>query len=131
MTIKKFEDLEIWQIARTLSQQIFKFTRHDNFSKDFALKDQIKRSAGSTMDNIAEGFGRGGNREFIQFLAIANGSACEVKSQLYRALDNNYIKKEEFESAYEEANKLSNKIGSFIQYLNKTPIRGEKFRTNA
>jgi four helix bundle protein len=86
-TITKFEDLEVWQIARTLSRLIYSLSAKGNFSKDYALKNQIHSSSGSAMDNIAEGFGRAGKIEFIQFLGFSNGSACEVKSQLYRALD--------------------------------------------
>ncbi len=96
-TIKKFEDLKLWQKARILCQQVFEITYKEPFSKDYKLKDQINGSSGSVTDNIAEGFGRQGNNEFINFLTIANGSAMEVKSQLYRALDRSYISKEKFE----------------------------------
>ena len=86
-TIKNFEDLKVWQKSRILCQQIFEIIEEKNFSKDYKLKDQINGSSGSVMDNIAEGFGRQGNNEFINFLTISNGSVMEVKSQLYRALD--------------------------------------------
>jgi four helix bundle protein len=96
-TIKKFQDLEVWQLARALNQAIFDLICGDAFVKDYALKDQINRSSGSIMDNIAEGFERGGNREFIQFLSIAKGSAAEVRSQLYRAMDRKYLEASQFE----------------------------------
>ncbi|MEP7251300.1 MAG: four helix bundle protein [Ginsengibacter sp.] len=81
-TIQKFEDLKVWQKARLICNEVFLLTTEGAFSKDFGLKDQINRSSGSIMDNIAEGFGRKGNLEFINFLTYANGSACECKSQL-------------------------------------------------
>lgn len=84
-TIKSFEEIEAWQTARSLSKEIFGLTNFGSFSKDYGLRDQINRATGSIMDNIAEGFERGGSKEFIQFLAIAKGSAGEVRSQLHRA----------------------------------------------
>jgi four helix bundle protein len=102
-TFKTFEDIEAWQKARELSKSIYEITIIGNFSKDYSLKDQINRSAGSVMDNIAEGFERGGNREFIQFLAIAKGSIGEVRSQLYRAKDRNYIEPENFNQLFEKS----------------------------
>jgi len=96
-TIQKFEDLDIWQLARTLSKDIFSLSQTGNLAKDFSLKDQMNRSSGSIMDNIAEGYGRGSRLEFIQFLSISSGSADELKSQLYRCLDKDYISKENFE----------------------------------
>jgi len=127
-TIKKFEDIEVWQLARKLCKLAFQKTKKKEFSKDFALTDQVRRSSGSVMDNIAEGFGRSGNREFIQFLSISNGSANEFKSQMYRALDYEYINEEEFNLLYENADIITNKPGSFIQYLKSTEIKGEKFK---
>lgn len=126
--IKRFEDLEIWQIARELCRFVFMLSSKGEFSKDLSLKNQTRSSSGSSMDNIAEGFGRGGKIEFIQFLSFSNGSASEVKSQLYRALDFKYISEEEFKTGYEFADKLMNKIGRFISYLNSSDIKGQKYR---
>ena len=85
--IEKFEDLEIWRLAREICQKIEFLIQNTNLKTNYSLKDQIDRSSGSIMDNIAEGFERNGNREFIQFLSIAKGSAGEVKSQSYSAFD--------------------------------------------
>jgi len=127
-TIQKFEDLIIWKLARELAKNIFKLTLKDSFSKDFKLVGQIRSSSGSAMDNIAEGFDREGNKEFIQFLYISKGSCNEVKSQLYRALDNNYIDKNEFDLNYDKATELSNKTKSFINYLKQSELKGYKYR---
>src|SRR5215208_1293124 len=102
-TVKKFEELEIWQIARALCQFVDQITEKEKFKKNYGLKFQILDSSGSTMDNIAEGFGRAGKNEFKQFLAIANGSVNEVKSQLFRAFDQKIISQEEFIEGYELA----------------------------
>jgi four helix bundle protein len=96
-TITRFEDLEIWQEARRLAKLIHIVAVETDLKNDFRFRDQIKASSGSVMDNIAEGFERNGNLEFRQFLSIAKGSAGETRSQLYRALDCNYIKKKSFE----------------------------------
>lgn len=128
MTIEKFEDLEIWQEARMLSKVIFLITEHQPFSNDFKLKNQIKGSSGSIMDNIAEGFERGGNREFIQFLSIARGSCGETRSQLYRAYDYKYIRKEELRELLKRCIKLSKKISSFMNYLKRSKYDGSKFK---
>ena len=85
--VERFEDLKIWQLARELCQMIHKLTIKDQFSRDFKLVGQINGSSGSIMDNIAEGFERDGNKEFIQFLTFSKGSCGEIRSQLYRALD--------------------------------------------
>lgn len=127
-TIRKFEILEVWQIAREICRFVRDVTLKDQFSRNFTLKDQIQRSSGSAMDNIAEGFGRGSRLEFIQYLGISNGSTEEVKSQLYRALDYDYITQEEFDTGYELATKLNNKLGSFINYLNSSDYQGKKFQ---
>jgi four helix bundle protein len=131
-TIKRFEDIEAWQKAKELSKEIYKVSCKGLFSKDYKLKDQINSASGSAMDNIAEGFGRGSRNEFVNFLSISNGSLNEVKSQLYRALDREYITQEEFDTLYEMADNASNKTGSFMNYLNASTISGQKFkdRTN-
>ncbi len=128
-TIERFEDIKAWQHARELCKQIHAFTLRSDFSKDFRLVSQIKASSGSVMDNIAEGFEREGNREFIQFLSISKGSSAEVKSQLYRALDNKYINQSEFDVAYQEAEEIGRMISGLMSYLSKSDIKGRKFRT--
>ena len=127
-TIRKFEDMEIWVDARVLVKEVYALTHHSLFSKDFSLKDQIRRSSSSVMDNVAEGFDRGGKKEFIHFLTISNGSLSETKSQLYRALDLNYITEEEFNNCYEKASKIGKMIGGFIKYLQQTEYKGHKFK---
>ncbi len=127
-TIQRFEDLEIWQLARELAKEIFLLSQNGKLSKDFSLKDQMNRSSGSIMDNIAEGFGRASRLEFIQFLSISTGSADELKSQLYRCLDKEYISKDIFDSLYEKTNAIYKKINGFIKYLNTTLVKGVKFK---
>lgn len=125
-TIKNFEDIGAWQEARNLSQEIHQLTLRKNFSREYSLKDQSLRSSGSVMDNIAEGFERGGKKEFIQFLFIAKGSAGELRSQLYRILDRKYITGEEFESLTSRTRKMSEKIMGLIKYLKTTEYNGYK-----
>ncbi|MFO7828170.1 MAG: four helix bundle protein [Bacteroidales bacterium] len=125
-TIEKFEDLEVWKKARELCKLIHKYTLKDSFAKDFSLKDQIKRSSGSVMDNIAEGFDRGGKKEFIQFLFISKSSSSETKSQLYRALDYGYINQEEFEVAYNKCSEIASMETGLINYLKNSPYKGKK-----
>ena len=115
--IEKFEDIEAWQKARELTLEIYRVTGHGNFAKDFGLRDQIRRASVSIMSNIAEGFDRGGNREFIQFLYIAKGSAAEVQAQLYVALDAQYLPEDQFHKLYDLANNTGRVIGGLIRYL--------------
>lgn len=124
--IKQFEDLEIWQMSRELCKDVYRITNYDLFNKDFRFRDQIRASSGSIMDNIAEGYERNGNKEFIQFLFIAKGSAGEVRSQLYRASDNNYISEKEFNDLHNKVINISKGISNFIQYLKKSDITGYK-----
>lgn len=127
-TIQKFEDLVAWQKARELCRLINSYTHKESFSKDFKLVSQIKASSGSSMDNIAEGFERGGNKEFGQFLWISKGSAGEVRSQLYRALDNNYIDENEFNTAYKLADDVGKIDRELINHLKESDIKGIKFK---
>ncbi|SMC57242.1 four helix bundle protein [Moheibacter sediminis] len=127
-TIERFEDLEIWKEARIISKKIFAISTETELKTDFGLKNQIKNFSGSVMDNIAEGFERGGNLEFRQFLSVAKGSAVETRSQLYRLFDSNYIENDKFEELKSDLEKLSGKITNFIKYLNNNDFKGNKFK---
>ena len=127
-TIKNFTDLEVWQLANELEKKIYQQLNTGLLSKDLALKDQMNRSSGSITDNIAEGFGRGGRLEFIQFLSVARASASELQSQLIRCLNRNYISKDIYDELYELADKTGKKIGAFIKYLNESDKSGAKFQ---
>ena len=122
--------MEIWQLSIALNKEIFPFLQTLNDSRNYELQKQLDRSAGSIMDNIAEGFERDGNREFIQFLAISKASAGEVRSQLYRAFDRNLIEKEKLEKFQNDCLLIGNKIGKFITYLNNSNIKGKKFNNS-
>ena len=126
-TVNNFEDLSIWQKSRDICQRVFKFTEAQPSAKDFTFKDQIRRSSGSIMDNIAEGFGRQGSKEFIQFLSIAQGSCAEVQSQLYRALDQKYIIEKDFNEIFEMTKRVQAGIIQLSKYLKSTSFKGTKF----
>jgi len=117
MAIRRFEDIEAWQLARGLANAVYDVATRGTFARDFALKDQITRAAGSAMHNIAEGFDGGSNREFIKFLGYAQRSCTEVKSELYLALDRKYISQTQFEDIYKQAEATHKRIGGFIRYL--------------
>lgn len=127
-TIQKFEDLEIWKKARILSSKIYPLTFKEPICNDFRIKDQMRGSVGSIMDNIAEGFERGGKLEFINSLTTSKGETGEIKSQLYRCLDNNYIAQELFDELYAIADEITRMITGFINYLNRSKIKGQKFK---
>ena len=120
-TAKQFEDLGIWQDARALVKAIYTASKQRAFYRDFGLRDQIRRAATSTMSNIAEGFERGTRKEFIQFLSIAKGSNGEVRSQLYVALDQEYLTEKEFNALRDSAVSLSRRIARLIRYLETYP----------
>ena len=124
-TVKRFEDLEIWKVAIEQADEIFKLTQTEKFSKDFSVKNQINNSSGSVMDCIAEGFERFSNKEFSQFLVIANGSNGEVRSQLYRAFDRFYISEEILQARLNFSIHLGSKIKSFINYLQASKFKSK------
>ena len=127
-TIKKFTELEVWQLANELEKKVYEQLSAGTLSKDFALRDQINKSVGSIPDNIAEGFGRGGRNEFIQFLSIARASASELQSQLIRCFNRKHFSEENYTELFELSDKVGNKIGAFIQYLNQSEKSGPKFQ---
>lgn len=126
-TYKRFEDLPIWQSARVLAEKIKRLTETELFSKDYRFVSQINDSAGSAMDNIAEGFERGSQFEFVNHLTYAKGSTGETRSQLYRSIDYRYVQKKTVEPLIAEYENLAAHIANFISYLNKSEIRGKKF----
>lgn len=128
MNYKSFEDLEIWQNARALCKDIFIVTRNSDFNKDYRFVSQITAASGSIMDNIAEGFERGGNKEFQQFLSIAKGSCGEVRSQIYRAFDFGYIDQNTLDTLLNNVKQLSSGIYYFIQFLKNSELKGVKFK---
>lgn len=127
-TFKSFEDLEIWQLSRKLCNDIYEIIENSNLENNYRLANQIDGSSESIMDNIAEGFERGGNREFIQFLYISKASCGETRSQLYRVLDRDFISKELFEILKEKTVSLSKKIAGFITYLENSDFKGSKYK---
>jgi len=126
--ITKFEDIESWKRARRFTNEIYKITSSGQFSRDFGLRDQIRRAAISILSNIAEGFERGGDNEFLQFLSVAKGSCGEARAQLYIALDQDYISAAQFENLLKSANELSQLIAGLMKYLRNSTLRGSKYR---
>ena len=122
-TFKTFEEINVWQNARGLVKDVYKVTRSGDFGKDYGLKDQIQRAAVSICSNIAEGFERRGNKEFINFLWIAKGSAAEVCSQLHNAKDIGYITDEQFQSIYDSAKKIGGMLFNLITILSSDERR--------
>ncbi len=127
MQIKNFEDFVIWKEARHLSREIYTRSKAPEFSKDFALRDQIRRAVVSIMSNIAEGFERGSNQEFVQFLYIAKGSCGEVRSQLYVAIDQGYVDQKVANNLLTALKLLSVKIKHLIDHLKRSGMRGPKY----
>jgi len=128
MKAKNIEELLVWQRARELVNNVYSLTKKQNFRRDFSLVDQIRRATISVMSNIAEGYERGSNTEFIQFLYIAKASCGEVRTQLLIALDQGYINKEELEKAKELALKVSGMLSNFISYLKRSKLKGDKYK---
>jgi four helix bundle protein len=128
-TIKRFEDILSWQKARELNRRIGSMIDSGRFQQNFRLINQIEGSAGSIMDNIAEGFERSGNREFLQFLYISKGSCGEFRSQLYRCLDRQYINDEEFKEFFDMSMEIIVISKKIISYLENSTMKGTKYKS--
>lgn len=126
--IERFEDILSWQKARELTREIYALSKQGEFARDFSLKDQVRRASISIMSNIAEGFERGGDKEFIQFLSTAKGSSGEVRSQLYVALDQGYLTEQQFQQSYLHSEEVSRLLAGFMDYLRQSELRGSKYR---
>lgn len=127
-TFKKFEDIEAWQKARVLANLVYNEVSTSIFNTDIKLRSQMLGSSGSIMDNIAEGQGRGGSAEFKQFLWIAKGSSAELRSQLYRSLDRNFINENKFKELFNIADEIEKMIKGFINHIEKSEIKGIKYK---
>jgi four helix bundle protein len=126
--VDRFEDLEVWKLGREICNDLEGLFKNTALGKRYALLNQMDRSSGSIMDNIAEGFGRGGNLEFRNFLGFARGSCTELRSQLYRAVDKELITQDQFQHLDQKCDKEIAKLGSFIKYLSNTDYKGTKFK---
>lgn len=120
--INRFEDIQAWQKARELCEEVYGITKKADFSKDFSLRDQIRKSSVSIMANIAGGYGRRNKKEFINFLNFSHGSAAEVQCHLYVALDQEYMSQGDFDNLYEKAEEVSRMIQGFMNYLNNSEL---------
>lgn len=126
--ITRFEEIESWKKSRELTRSIYRISLKERFFRDFGLRDQIRRAAVSILSNIAEGFERDGDKEFIQFLSLAKGSCGELRAQLYVALDQKYIDEEEFRALTNSATEISRMISGLMKYLKQSGMQGRKFR---
>ena len=127
MAIERFEDIEAWKRAREVTKKIYEISAIGEFGKDFGLKDQTRRSSVSIMSNIAEGFERDGNKEFMNFLSIAKGSCGEARSQLIVACDQGYISTDRFDQIYQDLDETGRIIGGLMRYIKGSELRGRKF----
>jgi four helix bundle protein len=129
--IQQFEDIDAWKKARELTNAVYSCSGKGAFAKDFGLRDQIPRAAVSIMSNIAEGFERIGSAEFLQFLAIAKGSAGEIEAQLYPALDQGYMSREQFETIRTMTSSTKKLIAGFMNYLKRSNLKGQKYTNDS
>ncbi|MBP7269609.1 MAG: four helix bundle protein [Bacteroidia bacterium] len=129
-TIERFEDLKVWQEARVLANLTYRISSLSNFQKDFVLRDQVRRAVVSTLSNIAEGFERNSPKEFIHFLSIAKGSAGELRSQLYLALDQHYIDNKQFKDLYENVTTISKMLSGLMTYLQNANLRKKNYQVS-
>ena len=126
--IEKFEDIEAWKMGRELVKGVYRVTLAGEFARDYGLKDQVRRASVSILSNIVEGFERGGNKEFLQFLATAKGSCGEVRAQLYVAIDQFYLSDEQFNSLFAQSLDISRMLSGLIKYLRESELRGNKYK---
>jgi four helix bundle protein len=126
-TYKRFEDLPVWQHSRQFAAKAEQVIENSGIRKSFKLRDQMLGSSGSIMDNIAEGFERNGNKEFMNFLYYSKGSAGEFRSQLYRALDANRINESDFDELYAQVEAISKELQLFLNHLHNSELRGVKY----
>ena len=126
--MRTFEEIEAWQLSRELVRDVYRVSHEGVFAKDFGLQDQIRRAAVSIMSNIAEGFERGGNKEFLNFLSIAKGSCGEVRSQLYVAFDQGYVDNAQFESMMHTCVRVSVMLQAFITALRNSDFKGPRYK---
>ncbi len=126
--IEKFEDILAWQKARELTKEVYGLTKVGFFAKDYGLKDQVQRAAVSTMSNIAEGFERGGDKEFLQYLSMSKGSCGEVRSDLYVALDQGYVTQVKFDDLCSRTLEVGRLLSGFMGYLRSSQLPGSKYR---
>jgi four helix bundle protein len=129
-SFEKFEEIPVWKLARDQAKKVFELCSREPLCKDFTLRRQMNDSSGSVMDNIAEGYERSGNGEFVYFLGVAKGSNGELRSQYYRVLDRKYITREEFITFYTESENIGKQLGGFMDYLQQSPLKGPKFNKN-
>ena len=127
-TISKFEDIEAWQLAREMTKMIYAISNDGAFARDFGLRDQIRRASVSIMSNIAEGFERGGDKEFFQFVSLAKGSSGEVRAQLYMALDAGYIDQQTFSRLSDMATQINRMLAGLMKYLRSSELKGSKYK---
>ena len=123
-TIERFEDMAVWQDSRHLVREVYAITGHGALSRDFEMRDQLRRAALSTMTNSAEGFERGTNPDFVRFLNIVRGSAGEIRSLLYAALDQGFIEETTFNRLKEQTELVSRRSAKLVQYLTSTSAAG-------
>lgn len=129
-TFQSFEEIEVWQKARQLTKRVYQVSSKGPFARDFGLRDQMRRACVSIMSNIAEGYERGGTKEFLQLLSVAKGSAGEVRSQLYVALDQDYLTGSVFEELTNHAREISRMLAGLMAYLRKSGLKGTKYKSS-
>lgn len=130
MKVERFEDLDVWKIARRLANTIYSLTQAKTFARDRGLVDQMRRASVSILSNIAEGFERGSNAELAQFLYFAKGSSGELRAQLHLALDQGFIAQEEFNATAELALSVSRQLGGLIKYVKQSNIHRKSMKVN-